>query len=139
MGGKPCDKLLYSQIIKEVNKILAEKLLEGHTIEFPYQMGKLMLASLPTRVFYKDGELRTNYRTDWKKTLDLWYEDEEMLNTHKPIKKIHQKIYFIKYYRTDAKFPNKRFYKFRTNRGLARELGRMIDAGKVIAEPLSYD
>ena len=58
-GGKPIDKQLYSQIISEIHKVLVEAFLEGHEIEFPYQMGSLVLTRTPSKVFYEDGELKT--------------------------------------------------------------------------------
>jgi hypothetical protein len=137
-GGKSIDKLLYSQIISEIHRELVEMLLEGHDVEFPYRMGNLILTRTPAKVFYEDGELKTNYRTDWMKTLPLWFKDEEMRNSHKRVKRVAKRIYFIRYIKTKARFANKRFYLFRCNRSVVKKLGKMIDKRKVLAEPVEY-
>lgn len=139
LGGKPIDKSQYSAIIDAVHKQIIELLLEGHEVEFPHQMGSLLLASLPASVSWKDGELVTNYRTDWKKTLDVWYKDEELRNTHKPIKRISRSIYFIRYYKKKARYHNRRFYKFRVNRSLAKRLGNTLNERRVETEQIDYN
>ena len=131
-GGKHVDKLLYSQIISEVHKILVDSLLEGHEIEFPYQMGSLVLTSVPAKVFYDNGELKTNYRTDWKKTLDYRFNEDP--EGHKLIKRIQPLIYAIKYYKKGARYHNRKFYHFRPNRSLVRILGAAVEKGKLNAE-----
>ena len=138
LKGNTIDKLEYSRIVNEVNKILLENLLEGHEIELPYQMGSLRLSSLPARVAIEGGEIETNYRTDWMKILPLWFKDEEMRNSHKRVKRVAKRIYFIRYIKTKARFANKRFYLFRCNRSVVKKLGKMIDKRKVLAEPVEY-
>ena len=133
-GGKHVDKLLYSQIVSEVNKALVEALLEGHEIEVPYQMGSLVLTRTKSKVFYVDGELKTNYRTDWKKTLDYrYYEDPE---GHKLVKKIQPFIYTIKYYKKGARYHNRKYYKFRPNRSLSLAVCAAIERGKMNVETI---
>ena len=138
LGGERCDQSLYSQIIDEINKILAEKLLEGHDIELPYQMGNLVLSRVPTRVRIVDGESRNNYRIDWKKTCRYMYEDDEAMMQHKRVKRIEPYIYTIRYYKRRAQFQNRCFYWFRPNRSLVRALGKAIDDGRVRAEGVDY-
>lgn len=130
-GGEPVDQLLYSKIINEVNQILVEQMLEGHVFDLPYQMGSFLIASKPARVEEVDGELLTNYRTDWKKTLQYFYEDEEGRNQHKTIKRIQTEIYYIKYSKKGAKYHNRMFYKFRANRSFVKKLGAAVGMGVV--------
>lgn len=135
-GGQRIDKLLYSQIISEVNRELMELLLEGHEIEFPYQMGTLIISRTPAKVFYKDGQLQNNYRTDWKKTLE--YKFNEDPDSHVRIKRIQPFIYGIRYYKKKARYHNQHFYLFRANRSLVKTLGAAIERGKVNVEQLEY-
>ena len=130
-GGQPVDQLLYSRIINEVNKILVEKMLEGHVFDIPFRMGSLLIASMPAKVEMVDGQLQTNYRTDWLKTLQYFYEDEEGRNSHKTIKRVQPEIYFIKYSKHGARFHNRMFYQFRANRSLVRKLGAAVEAGAI--------
>ena len=135
LNGKTIDKLVYSKIINEVNKILAEQLVEGHIIEFPYHMGFLSLASLPARVTFEGDEIVTNYRTDWEKTLPLWFKDEEARNSHKTIRRVQKRIYFIRYSKRKTIYVNKKFYLFRANRSLVRLVGREANERKLLTEP----
>ena len=128
-GGTPVDKLLYSQIVSEVHKILVEALIEGHEIEFPYQMGSLVLVRTPSKVFYEDGKLKTNYRTDWKKTLDYRFNEDP--EGHKLIKRIQPFIYTVKYYKRGARYHNRKFYFFRANRSLPKKIGAAVERGKL--------
>ena len=134
LKGKPIDKLLYSQIISEVHKVLVDMLLEGHEVEFPHQMGSLVLSCTPAKVFYDDGELKTNYRVDWKKTLDYRFNEDR--DCHKLIRRVTPFIYSIRYYNKKANYHNKRFYLFRPNRSLVRILGAAVERGKIDAETI---
>ncbi len=133
-GGQRIDKLLYSQIISEVHKELIEQLLEGHEIEFPYQMGCILLNRTPAKVYYEDGELKNNYRTDWKKTLEYRFNEDQ--GSHIRVKRIQPYIYSVRYYKRKAKYHNQYFYLFRVNRSLARTLGAAVERGKVNVEQL---
>ena len=131
-GGKPVDKLLYSQIISEIHKVLVEDLLEGHEIEFPYQMGCLVLSRTSAKVFYEDGELMTNYRTDWIKTFRYWFNED--FDIHKTIKQIQPFVYCVRYYKKRARYHNRKFYHFRPNRSLKWKVTAAVERGKVNAE-----
>lgn len=133
-GDKPVDKQLYSKIVSEIHKVLIESLIEGHEIEFPYQMGSLVLTRTPAKVFYEDGKLRTNYRTDWKKTLDYRFNEDP--EGHQLIKRIQPFIYTVKYYKKGARYHNRKFYHFRANRSLLRLVGAAIERGKMNTETI---
>lgn len=137
LDGKHCDKLLYSRIISEVNKILAEQLLEGHRIEFPYQMGELVLNKTPNKVYFDENdEVKNTYGVDWKRTLEYWYENPEAADTHIPLKLIQKHRCFIRYYKRNAHFKNRLFYSFRTSKTLLKRMGKMIRTRKINAEIL---
>ena len=132
--GKPVDKLLYSQIISEIHKLLVEMLLDGHEIEFPYQMGSLILTRTPAKVTFENGELKTNYRTDWKKTLDYRFNEDP--SGHKLIKRVQPFIYSIRYSKRKAKYHNRVFYLFRANRSLVKTLGAAVERQRMKAETI---
>lgn len=134
LGGKPCDQSLYSNIVSYINQILAEKLLEGHEIVFPYRMGSLRLLSTDAKITIENGVVKTNCFTDWKKTLQYWYEDEGARKAHKTIKWVQKRLVFIKYDRKNATHRNRRFYSFRPNRSLVKALGKNYARGLINAE-----
>lgn len=138
LEGKKCDKLLYSRIIDAVNQELVELLFEGHEIEFPYQMGTLVINCRPAKVYYKDGEIMTNYKVDWKKTLDYLYTDSEAMENHSRVKRVQPYIYSVRYYKRKARYLNRRFYSFRVNRSLRRNLGIAVEKGRLHTEQTEY-
>ncbi len=138
LDGKPCDKLLYGKVISTVNQCLREMLLEGHQIEFPYQMGTILLSCYPAKIWESDGEYKTNYKVDWKKTLQYLWEDKEAMDNHPRIKRIEPRIYRVRYTKRKAHFQNRYFYLFRANRSLNRTLGRVSANQKIIAEHTLY-
>ena len=126
LDGKPFDQSLYSKVIDLVNRILAEKLLEGHRIILPCAMGEISLVSVPTKLYYEDGKYKNNYSTDWKKTLQFWQEDKEAERRRVRIKKISSRKVTLRYSKRDSRFNNQRFYLFRANRSLVRSFGRAV-------------
>lgn len=138
LGGNPCDQRLYSNIISHVDKMLIDSLLDGHEIQFPCGMGSLKLVEIPVKVALKDGKPEVNYCIDWKRTLQCWYEDEEMRKAHRTVKWVQKKKHFIRYYRKSATYRNRRFYSFRLNRSLEKLLGRASATRRLDAEPVEY-
>lgn len=131
LGGHPCPQSLYGSIIDHVHQLLVEQMMEGHIIDMPMQMGSFYVASIPARVEYKEGKIKTNYRVDWLKTLKLWYEDKEALESHQTIKRVQKDIVYIGYDKRKANFTNKRFYVFRANRSLVRKVGHALEEGSL--------
>ena len=133
LHGEPFDQLLYSKIINEVDKYLVESLFEGHEIEFPHQMGGLILLKNKPKVALEGDKIKDNYLVDWKKTLEYWYEHPEARETHRPIKRVSNELFYILYTKKKAVYSKKRFYNFRINRSMLRTLGRLIETRKINA------
>lgn len=136
LGGQTCDMYLYSKIINSVNLQLIDSLFEGHTVIFPHQMGSLLLVSTEGGVAMEGDEVKTNYKTDWKKTLQYWYEDEEARNSHKTVKCVQNRLYYIHYCKCGARYGNRGFYRFRPNRSLLKKLGKVLAERQVNTEIL---
>jgi hypothetical protein len=133
LKGKKCSPSLYSAVIRKVNERLSEYLLEGHEIEFPYQMGTLRLIGIPSNVAFKEGKVVDNYKPDWKKTLEWWYRDPEAMRERKCIKRVQKNLYYINYSKADATFRNMRYYRFKINRRLVKAFGKKVETEKINA------
>lgn len=131
-GHKFCPQL-YGALIGRVNTLLIEKLLEGHQIVLPHLMGSLELVGTPAKLKEEKGKLKTNYRVDWKKTLECWYNDEEARNERIKVKRIQKYLYSIKYSKSTSNYRNQKFYNLRLNRSLVRTLGKKIENEKLNA------
>jgi hypothetical protein len=134
MKGLRCPESVYSEVINEINQMLAEKLLEGHEIQFPHQMGSICLITTPAEVKVTKDGIKDNYRIDWSKTLKYWYESSSALKNHKKIKRVTSSIYSIRYRKSTAKYKHSKYYKFRPNRSLVKKLGLMADKGRLTAQ-----
>lgn len=116
--GRPLKEHEFYTIVRSVNKLLAENIINGETVVFPAAMGKLELRKYPRGVSFVDGKLKNTYPIDWKSTNLLWKEDQEerlkktLLRYESPV------VYLVKYCKEDATYENKTFYQFRLHRKL---------------------
>lgn len=129
LGGKPCEQSMYEEIIRTMNQILAEKLLEGHEVVLPYQMGSLHISSSKPRVRVVNGKIETTYRTDWKKTLRLLYEDRDARDSHQRVRRVNNRVYILKYSKRGAVYKYRKSYSFRPNRSMMRRIGKLTESG----------
>lgn len=133
LKGLKCPSDLYGKVIDNVNLQIVEYLLDGHEVEFPYQMGSIRLISTPAKLEMVNGKLVNNYRVDWKKTLECWYNDPSMEKQRKVIKRISKSICSIEYSKLKARYRGKSYYMFRANRSLVRTVGKRLEEGKINA------
>lgn len=129
--GMPVPEHDFYKIIREINNLLAQELMEGHTVKFPCRMGKLELKKRPPVYKIKNGKVRTNQPVLWGKTLKLWMEDEEARKNKTVIKSTRDFIYTIDYRAYDSNYNNKTIYQFRVNREIVRTMFKNVEEGKV--------
>lgn len=123
----------YFSIIRRVNELLVELLIEGNDITFPMRMGRLELRKYNPKIYIKDGKVKTTLPVDWDRTLKLWYEDEESYKNKTLVKIEEKEIFKVYYNRNIANFVNKSFYKFNLNRDVKRRLKKVIKDNKIDA------
>lgn len=123
----------YFSIIRKVNDLLRESLVNGEEVTFPHRLGRLEIRKYTAKMSLKDGKLKTNLPIDWDKTLKLWAEDEESYKNKTLVRAEEKEVYRVFYNRVVADFTNKSFYQFNANRELKRQLKRTIKEGKLDA------
>lgn len=134
-GGEISEKDFY-RIIRTVNKLLAEELLQGRDITFPQRMGGLEVRRFEPYVKFVNGKVKTTRGIDWKATLQLWHEDEEARKEKFLIHSENPFAFLIFYNRMIANYANKTIYQFRPNRELSTQINKLgkegiIDAFKI--------
>lgn len=115
----------YFAIIRNINELYSDKILEGSDIEFPEKMGKIELRRyiLEPRLDAQ-GKLVYKAPIDWDATLKLWYESEEDKN-NKTLVKIEAKESFrVLYNKHFATYNNKAFYTFHLNRVIKKKISQ---------------
>lgn len=123
----------FYSIIRGVNKLLAENLINGEDITLPCRMGRLELRKYEPKFKFKDNKLITNLPIDWDRTLKLWYEDEESHKKKTLVKMEEKELFKIYYNKSIANYNNKTFYQFNVNTELKKKLKSNIKEGNVDA------
>ena len=123
----------YFSIIRNVNNLLIENLLQNNDIKFPLRMGLLEVRKRQTNIKIVDGKLVNNLPIDWDRTLKLWYEDEEAYKEKTLVKMEEKEIFKVYYNKQLADYNNQVFYEFNANRELKKRLKQRIKEGKLDA------
>lgn len=131
--GKPIKEHDFYTIIRQVNNLLAEELLQGHDIILPHRLGRLELRKYDATICIKDGIIKTNLPIDWDRTLKLWSEDEESYKEKTLVKMEEKEIFKVYYNRINALYQNKSFMQFEINRDIKRRLKQKIKSGAIDA------
>lgn len=123
----------YFSIIRKVNELLGEALINGADINLPHRLGRLEVRKYEAKITIDGEKVRTNLPIDWDRTLKLWYEDEESYKNKTLIKVEEKEIFKVYYNKNIADYTNKTFYQFDINRELKRRLKQNIKEGKIDA------
>lgn len=124
--GRPISEHEFYSIVRQVNNLLAESLMNGKDIILPHRLGTIELRKYNSKITVRDGKLITNLPIDWDRTLKLWAEDEESYKNRTLIKMEEKEIFKVFYNRKSANYINKSFYNFEVNRDLKRRLKQKI-------------
>jgi hypothetical protein len=134
--GRPLTEHEFYSIIRKINNLLAEELLNSGDITLPQRMGNVELRKFEASIKIDDkGKVHTNLPIDWEKTLELWHEDEEAYKNKTLVKMEEQEIFKIYYNKSIANYNNRAFYEFIFNKDLKTRLKQKIKRG-VIDAPL---
>lgn len=129
--GEPVDECLFYEVVRRVNNEMVKAILNSDEVIFPYRMGRLLLVGKDSFLGYFNGKVVTNRGIDWKETLKLWYEDEECERKSVFVRHDVDSKYRLLFDRKYARFNNRSFYHFRTNRSLKKKIVEIIKEGKI--------
>lgn len=127
------DEAKYALIINEMNKGVADALIENRTIKLPCGAGVFNIVKRKNHSWFSDdGKLLTTKKVDMVSTLKLWYEDEEAMLNKTLVRYDEEYMYRIVYNTHASRFKNKAYFHFSFNREIKRKL-------KNIVKSLGYD
>lgn len=129
--GQPISEHNFYSIIRKVNNLLADRLVNGNEITLPCRMGTLEIRKFEPQISIDNGKIKANLPIDWDSTLKLWSEDEEAYKERTLVKMEEKEIFKIYYNRIKANYNNKGFYEFLVNRDIKRRLKRGIKNGYI--------
>ena len=123
----------YFAIIRKMNSLYREALLQDKDIIFPACMGGLY-SYVRQRGAYlnKEGKIIITRPIDWKETYKLWYNDEEAFANKTVIRKEIDKACGVTYSRYKAYYTNMSFYKFQVHQDIITQLNKNVREGTVI-------
>lgn len=113
--GQSLTEHQFYTIIRSINKLLAQDLIQGKEIKFPYNMGKLELRKSLRRLDIVNGKLVTSLPVDWDRTLKLWAEEGK---SNILIRQEDREVFKVLYPKRAANYTNKGFYQFKINRSI---------------------
>lgn len=123
----------YFSIIRKVNNLLVDKLVNGEDIIFPYRLGRLEIRKYKPTIVWDGKKIKTNLPIDWDKTLKLWHEDKESYDNKVLVRREEKDLYRLHYDKGTANFINKSLYQFNFNRELKKKLKENIKEGNIDA------
>lgn len=129
--GRPLKEKEFYAIVRGVNKLLAENIINGETVKFPEKMGLLELRKWEKGVSIVNGRLKVNYPIDWGETWKLWYNDPEAFKNKTLLRDEKKDIYSVRYVKNNANYENKLFYQFVLNRKIKKRLKVNIKNDKI--------
>ena len=134
--GRPLTEHEFYTIIRQINNLFADNIIDGNDIHLPHRMGDIELWKYENIIEFRNGVLVDSLPIDWDRTLKLWYEDEEAYKNKTLIKMEEKETFRVFYNKRTANYENKSFMQFEANRNLKLRLkqkikNKTIDAFKI--------
>lgn len=137
--GRPLTEHEFYSIIRGVNDLLADNLSKGIEVIFPHRMGKLELRKKNVIIKTDEkGNIYTNLPIDWDRTLKLWCEDKQSMESKTLVRQEEKDLFKVFYNRLKCNYNNCSFYEFNVNRDIKKKLKQNIREGIVDAYIMNY-
>lgn len=137
--GQPITELELGTIVKSINLTLQDQLLDGKDVLFPNRMGRLEIRKFIAKKEIRDGKVITNLPVDWKRTIELWWEDEDCHELKTLVRYEASERFAFYYNKKYAHYTNQSFYRFIPTRHLRKRLKQQIMNGSFDALLLGKD
>lgn len=120
----------YLSIIREMNKLMADSLIENKSLKLPSGFGKLEIVKVePVSWIDKNGKFKTSRMIDMHSTFKLWYEDEDSRENKTIVRYDGDFIFRIKYIARGRTYKYNKYFSIQFNRELRKKLTTAIRAG----------
>lgn len=124
---------MFYSLLRKVNQLLAEDLIQNNPIVFPYALGEVYSKRQKAYTSFENGRVMTNRRIDWNATLKLWHEDKEARENKTLIRRTEPYFDSLAYSKRNAKYKNMRYYSFRINKYLLTDFYKIHSQSNVNA------
>ena len=117
----------YLSIIREMNNLLADCLVENKSIRLPSGFGKLEIVKFETKSWIDEGgKFISSKIVDMHNTFKLWHEDEEARLNKIKVRFDEDYIFRIKYSPKGRMYKYNGYFSIKFNRELKHKLSRFI-------------
>lgn len=121
----------YYNVIADFNEKLTELIIEENLdYQFPHLGSSISVKKTKQVPSIVDGKLLNKAPVDWVATNKLWNEDEEAKEKKLLVRFTNyhtsKYVFFVYFKKYVYPFKNKKYFKFKTTRSLARMLGKRI-------------
>ena len=123
---------IFRKIIRRINALIGEQILEGNIIVLPHNMGSLYIGKYENQNKLVDGKLKNTMAIDWYSTLSMWEQYPETKEEKRLLKFNTQYTYKLVYDKRKATYNNQKFFRFRLNRQIKVEEKKRIQNRKTI-------
>lgn len=124
------DKGVYLRIIKEMNLLIADSLIENKRFRLPSGLGYLEISKIENSTYIDaDGNLKTSKSVDVDTTYRLWYEDEEARAKKTLVRFDNEYTFKLRYPSNRRLYKNHQYFSINFNRALKLKLKDAINKG----------
>ena len=137
--GQPVSENDFREIVKTINQFLQDQLLDGKDVKLPCGMGIIEVRKKKNKLVSTGSKILAGYPIDWKRTIDLWYEDAESRDKKTLVRRESSERFLILYNKRKSYYFHSSFYKFIPSRPLRHKLKEKIINGAFDALLLKKD
>lgn len=120
----------YLSIIREMNNLVADYLIENKSIRLPAGFGKLEVVKYETKSWIDEsGKFISTKKIDMNSTIRLWYEDEESRINKTLVRYDDEFVFRFNYPQHGRMYKYNGYYSIKFNRQLQQKLKLAIQAG----------
>lgn len=120
----------YLSIIREMNNLVADYLIENKSIRLPAGFGKLEVVKYETKSWIDEsGKFISTKKVDMNSTIRLWYEDEESRINKTLVRYDDEFVFRFNYPQHGRMYKYNGYYSIKFNRQLQQKLKLAIQAG----------
>lgn len=120
----------YLSIIREMNNLVADYLIENKSIRLPAGFGKLEVVKYETKSWIDEsGKFISTKKVDMNSTIRLWYEDEESRINKTLVRYDDEFVFRLNYPQHGRMYKYNGYYSIKFNRQLQQKLKLAIQAG----------
>jgi len=120
----------YLSIIREMNNLIADYLIENKSIRLPDGFGKIEVVKYETKSWIDEsGRFISTKKIDMNSTIRLWYEDEESRINKTLVRYDDEFVFRFNYPQYGRTYKYNGYYSIKFNRQLQQKLKLAIHAG----------